>query len=125
MAASALVWPRQKTSVLTRSELGAEPYRLQAALIAPSRHKDRVVKPITTQYKLGKTGECKLVSPNVHTLTLSCSSTRQIPGIGNLSMLAELQVPWAPYVGPKCENSVGERGLEVPLDGELPPSARP
>ena len=45
-------------------------------------------------------------------------------GIGNLPVLAELQVPCAPYVRPKGENSVGEHGLLVPLDRELPEAAR-
>ena len=91
--------------VLARSELGVEPYKLQAALIALSRHNGHVVEPITTLYKLGKAGERKVDSPNVHTLTfdpklqqyLTNAWTRaaerldNFHGIGNLPVLPELQ----------------------------------
>ena len=57
---------------------------------------------------LGKTGERKQVSPNVHPLTFDTRLQHYLTnaraaerldnfhGIGNLPVLAELQVPWAP-----------------------------
>ena len=40
-------------------------------------------------------------------------------GYGNLPVLAELHVPWAPYARPKHEHSVHEDGLQVPLNSEV------
>ena len=44
-------------------------------------------------------------------------------GYGNLPVIAELHVPWAPYIRPKHEPSLPERGFHVPLDEELPEKA--
>ena len=40
-------------------------------------------------------------------------------GYGNLPVLAELHVPWPPYVRPRHEHSVQEDGLQVPLENEV------
>ena len=40
-------------------------------------------------------------------------------GYGNLSVLTELPVPWAPYARIKHEHSIREDGLQVPLNSEV------
>ena len=42
-------------------------------------------------------------------------------GYGNLPVLAELHVQWAPYARPKHEHSIPEDGLQVPINSEVSP----
>ena len=42
-------------------------------------------------------------------------------GYGNLPVLAELHVPWAPYARARDEHSISEDGLQVPINDELSP----
>ena len=112
-------------------------YKLQQTLKALQPYCDGLVRPATTPYGIGEAGAQKLTRESYDTLVFDATLRKLIDkgwrharerqpnwkGYGNLPVIAELHVPWAPYIRPKKEPSLPERGFHVPLDKELPRSA--